>query len=328
MKKKLFTMAAILLIAASMTGCSKYLAPEKNVQEPSKTTEQETPKEEPDNTQKLPATDRAGNEITIPEEINKIISMSPSNTEIIVALGYGDKLVAVDKYSKDIEGIPADLPLFDIMKPDVEQLVALEPDLVIASGMSMSDGSDPFKPVKDLGICLAYIPSSDSIEGIYEDIMFLAKSLKEEEKGTKLVEGMKTEIEKIKELSSKITEKKTIYFEIAASPNLYSFGRGVFLNEMIEIIGAENIFADQEKWISVSDESVVAADPDIILTNVSYIENPTEEIKSRAGWDNMTAVKNNDVYYIDNSASSLSNHNVVKALKEMAEDVYPEVFKK
>jgi iron complex transport system substrate-binding protein len=72
----------------------------------------------------------------------------------------------------------------------------------------------------------------------------------------------------------------------------------------------------------------VAADPDIILTNVDYVENPTEEIKSRAGWENMKAVKNNDVYYIDKSASSLSNHNVVKALKEMAEAVYPEVFKK
>lgn len=327
MKKKLFTMASILLIVASVTGCSKYLAPEKKVQEPTNKTEQQTPDKE-SNELSLPTTDRAGNEITIPEEVNKIISMSPSNTEIIVALGYGDKLIAVDKYSKDIEGIPADLPLFDIMKPDVEQLVALEPDLVIASGMSKSDGGDPFKPVKDLGICLVYIPSSDSMEGIYEDIMFLAKSLKNEEKGTELVEGMKTEISKITELSSKITEKKSVYFEIAAAPNLYSFGSGVFLNEMIELIGAENIFADQEKWISVSDESVVAADPDIILTNVSYVENPTEEIKSRAGWDNMTAVKNNDVYYIDNSASSLSNHNVVKALKEMAEAVYPEVFKK
>ena len=324
MKKKLVSALVMLFILVSMTACSKYQVTEKPTQEPSKETHQEASKE----ASELPTVDRAGNEITIPAEINKIITMSPSNTEIIVALGFGDKLIAVDKYSKNIEGIPENIPYFDIMTPDVEQLVALEPDLIIASGMSMSDGNDPFKPIKDLGISMAYIPSSSSIKGIYEDIMFIAKSLQVEEKGNELVSEMEVEIKKIKELSATIKDQKTVYFEIAASPNLYSFGNGVFLNEMIEIIGAENVFADQEKWISVSDEAVVAADPDIILTNVNYIENPTEEIKSRPGWENMEAVKNNQVYYIDNSASSLSNHNVVKALKSMAESIYPEVYMK
>ena len=324
MKKKLVSIVVMLFILVSMTACSKYQVTEKPIQEPSKETHQEASKE----ASELPTVDRAGNEITIPAEINKIITMSPSNTEIVVALGFGDKLIAVDKYSKNIEGIPENIPYFDIMTPDVEQLVALEPDLIIASGMSMSDGNDPFKPIKDLGVSMAYIPSSSSIKGIYEDIMFIAKSLQVEEKGNELVSGMEVEIKEIKELSATIKDHKTVYFEIAASPNLYSFGNGVFLNEMIEIIGAENVFADQEKWISVSDEAVVAADPDIILTNVNYIENPTEEIKSRSGWENIEAVKNNQVYYIDNSASSLSNHNVVKALKSMAEAVYPEFYMK
>lgn len=319
MKKNFYTAILMLIIIASLTACAQSQAPGQTAQ-PSQTTEQ--------NEAPLKTVDRAGNEITIPKEINKIISMSPSNTEILIDLGFGDKIIAADTYSKDILGLPANIQYFDMMTPDVEKLVALEPDIIFATGMSMSDGSDPYKPVKDMGICLAYIPSSDSIEGIYQDILFLAGSLNATDKGMELIAGMKTKINEIEKIASTIKEKKTVYFEIAASPNLYSFGKGVFLNEMIEIIGAENILENEEKWISVSDEAVVAADPDIILTNVNYVENAVDEIKSRAGWENITAVKNNDVYYIDNNASSLSNHNIVKALQQMAEAVYPEIYLK
>lgn len=323
MRRKLTLITIMLIILTALTACA-------GEQKQPQTTEQ--PNQEPEQNQQestqLPAEDRAGNKITIPSEINKIISISPSNTEMIVDLGFGDKLVAVDKYSGSIEGIPENIPYFDIMNPDVEQLVALEPDIIYATGMSLSDGNDPFKPIKDLGITVVYIPASDSIEGIYKDIMFIAGSLQVSDKGQELVDTMKTKIDKFKEIGSTIEDKKTVYFEIAAAPNLYSFGSGVFLNEMIELLGAENILAEQEKWISVADEVIVAANPDVILTNVNYIENAVDEIKNRAGWENVTAIKNNDVYYIDNNASSLSNHNIVKALDQMAETIYPDVYKK
>jgi len=192
--------------------------------------------------------------------------------------------------------------------------------------MSMSKGNDPFKPIRDMGICLAYIPSSDSIQGIYDDIIFISDVMQVSEKGQEIVESMKSKIAEIKKVSNNITEKKTIYFEISAEPSLYSFGKGVFLNEMIEIIGATNILEDQESWIAVSDETIVAANPDVIITNVDYIENAVDEIKSRSGWDNVTAIKNGDVYYVDKDASSLSNHNIVKALEQMAKDIYPDKY--
>lgn len=321
MKRKLNLIIIMLIIISALAACSSEQPqePKQPIQEVGQN-QQESPQ--------LPAKDRAGNDIATPSEINKIISISPSNTEMIVDLGFGDKLVAVDKYSGDIEGIPENIPYFDIMNPDVEQLVALEPDIIYATGMSMSKGNDPFKPITDLGITVAYIPSSDSIEGIYEDIIFIANSLQVSSKGQELVDNMKTKIAEFKEISSTIENKKTVYFEIAGAPNLYSFGSGVFLNEMIELLGAENILAEQEKWISVSDEIIVSSNPDIILTNVDYIENAVDEIKNRTGWENVTAIKNNDVYYIDRDASSLSNHNIVKALKQMAEAIYPEVYKK
>ncbi|MBP1926620.1 iron complex transport system substrate-binding protein [Sedimentibacter acidaminivorans] len=274
----------------------------------------------------LPLKDRARNEITVPKEINSIISMSPSITEVLVDLGFGDKIIAVDTYSEDIPGLPNGIPSFDMMAPDSEKLVALNPDIVFATGMSMSKGNDPFKPIRDMGICLAYIPSSDSIQGIYDDIMFISDTMQVSQKGQEIVDNMKTKIAEIKKVSDTITEKKTIYFEISAQPSLYSFGKGVFLNEMIDIIGATNILADQEQWIAVSDEAIVAANPDVIITNVDYIENAVDEIKSRTGWENVTAIKNGYVYYVDKNASSLSNHNIVKALEQMAKYIYPDNF--
>lgn len=323
MKRKLTLITIMLIIMTVLAACTGEQKQPQTIEQPNQEVEQNQ-----QDTAQLPAEDRAGNKITIPSQINKIISISPSNTEMIVDLGFGEKLVAVDKYSGGIEGIPENIPYFDIMNPDVEQLVALEPDIIYATGMSLSDGNDPFKPIKDLGITVAYIPASDSIEGIYKDIMFIADSLQVSGKGHELADTMKTKINEFKEIGSTIEDKKTVYFEIAGAPNLYSFGSGVFLNEMIELLGAENILAEQEKWISVSDEVIVAANPDIILTNVNYIENAVDEIKNRTGWENVTAIKNNDVYYIDNNASSLSNHHIVKALDQMAEAIYPDVYTK
>ena len=96
---------------------------------------------------------------------------------------------------------------------------------------------------------------------------------------------------------------------------------------MIEIIGAENVFADQVGWISPSEESVIDANPDVILTNVTYIENAVDEIKSRSGWNNINAIKEGNITMIDKNASSRPSQHIIKALKEMAVAIYPEQYK-
>ncbi|WP_353097306.1 ABC transporter substrate-binding protein [Tissierella praeacuta] len=270
--------------------------------------------------------DPAGNEIIVPNEINRIISMAPSITEVLVKLGFGDKIIAIDTQSKGLSGLPENIPNIDMMTPDVEQIIALKPDIVIASTITIAGGNDPLEQIKELGISLAYIPSSDSIEGIYNDITFLSKVLNAEKKGKEMVDTMKNRIEEIKKIGDNVTQKKSVYFEIAAAPNLYSFGKGVFLNEMIDIIGATNILNDKEGWLPVADELVIAKSPDVIITNVNYIENPVDEIKSRKGWGSIKAVQNNQVYYVDNMSSSLPNHNIIKALEEIAKAVYPDLY--
>ena len=275
--------------------------------------------------------DREGNEFNVPKEVNTIISTAPSNTEVLVALGLADKLVAVDKYSADVEGISEELPKIDFRNPDAEAIIALNPDIVIASGHNKVGDEDPFALIKEAGIPVAYIPSSYSIDGIYEDIEFIANLTNTEKKGKELVDSMKKEVEKIKAIGDKITDKKNVYFEIGAGSGLYTFGNGTFLNELIETVGAPNIFADENSWITVTPEAVIDANPDVILANSPGTNEAgltaIEDIESRDGWDTITAVQNGDVYSIDNNASSRPSQNVIKALKEIARAIYPDEYK-
>ena len=264
-------------------------------------------------------TDREGTEVNIPTKIEKIISTAPSNTEVLMALGLGDKLVAIDKYSTDIEGINTELPQIDFLNPDAETIIGLEPDIVIASGHNKTGSvEDPFKAISEAGIPVVYIPSSDSIDGIYKDIEFIADVVNERSKGKEIVDDMKAQVEEIKAIGDTITDKKSVYFEISPAPYLSSFGKSTFLNEMIEIIGAKNIFENEEGWISPTAEAIIDANPDVIITNAGYMENPTEEIKSRDAWENINAIKNNEVYLVDQNASSRPSQNVIKALEQMA----------
>ena len=275
--------------------------------------------------------DREGNEFTLPENIETIVSTAPSNTEVLVELGLADKLVAIDKYSSDVEGIDPELPQIDFRNPDAETLIALDPDIIIASGHNKSGEEDPFALLKEAGITVVYIPSASSIDGIYEDIEFISEVTGTEKKGKEIVEKMKEEIEAIRKIGSSIEDKKSVYFEIGSGGGLYTFGNNTFMNEMIEIVGGENIFANEESWITATPEAVLAANPDVILSNdpntTAAGKTAIEDIKSRDGWDTITAVANGDVYQIDKNSSSRGSQNILKALKEMAKAIYPNEYK-
>ena len=108
----------------------------------------------------MPTKDRSGNDITVPEHVEKIISMAPSTTQLLIDLGYADQIIACDTYSGYSYGdqLTADIPQFDMMSPDNEQIVALEPDIVFTTGMSYAGGEDVYAAVKAVDVCVADIP--------------------------------------------------------------------------------------------------------------------------------------------------------------------------
>jgi iron complex transport system substrate-binding protein len=274
-----------------------------------------------------PIVDMEGNTISVPEEIDKIMTLAPSITQVAQSMGFSDMIVGIDDYStgyllEPLEGVD----IFDMQNPDNETILTLEPDIIFVTGMSMKDGINPYQPLIDAGICVAVIPSANSLEKIMRDVEFLADCMGTPEKADIIVEKMKADIAEIKAIGDTITDKKTIHFEISALPYLYSFGSETFLDEMINLIGAVNVYGDQTSWISVSEESAIAANPDIILTSVYYIDDPEGEILSRSGWEAVTAVKNGTVHKFDSDQTDVPNQFVIEALYEMAKFVYPDEY--
>jgi iron complex transport system substrate-binding protein len=275
--------------------------------------------------------DRTGRVLVVKGDINRIVSTAPSNTEIIVDLGLGHKLVAIDRHSVNVSGIPQGLPLLDFFYPDAEVILNLEPDIIIASGHNPTgSGEDPFRLLREMGIPVAYISMSRSIEDIYRDITFVAELLQAEKEGETLINSMKARIAEIAREATHLASQEaaqsktpiTVYFEISAAPDMMTFGKDSFLSDMISVIGVRNIFGNDNWLITPSAEAVIERNPDVILTNVNYIDDPINEIKSRPGFNHINAVKNNRIYQIDTDSSVRPSARIVLALQQMVEAVY------
>jgi iron complex transport system substrate-binding protein len=268
--------------------------------------------------------DRSGRTVVIKNKINRIISTAPSNTEIITDLGMAHKLVAIDRHSVNVDGILKSLPQLDFFYPDAEAIIKLEPDIIIASGHNATGtGEDPFRLLREMGIPVVYISMSKSINEIYNDIAFIADILRVQKEGERLINSMKAQIGEITKTTANTVNKKTVYFEISAAPDMYTFGKDSFINDMIITIGAINIFGNDNWLVSPSAESIIDRNPDVILTNVNYIDDPIVEIKSRPGFNHINAVINNRIYQIDTDSSVRPSTRIIPALRQMSQAVYP-----
>ena len=259
----------------------------------------------------------------------RVVSLAPASTSMLLELGAGNLLVATDSWSTRLPGVPAGLPAFDMMKPDVERLAELAPDLLLVSALTEAGtGANPFSRLEAAGMKVVVLPSSADLAGIAADMTRVAGLVGREKEGERAVGRMNGEVEKIEAIARRIPtgERRTVVFEIESAPWIYSFGSGVYLDDLLSKAGAKNAFSGERGWIAVSAEAVLAADPDVILTNVAA-DDPVGEITRRPGWGALKAVKNGRVYRIDNTLSSQPAPACVGALREIAEAVYPEYFK-
>ena len=275
--------------------------------------------------------DRSGIPVIIKGPINRIVSTAPSNTEIIADIGQADRLVAIDVHSANVSGIPANLPLLDFFYPDAEAIINLSPDLIIASGHNPTGtGEDPFKLLREAGIAVVYISMSKSVEEIYKDIEFVAGLLDAEKEGGQLIASTRAQVKQIADNISQKTahyaDRPAVYFELSAPPYMMAFGKDSYIDDMITIIGAKNIFGNEDWLVMPSAEAVIERNPDVILSNVNYIDDPIGEIKGRAGFNHINAVINNRIYLIDNDSSSRTSARIILALRQMSQAVYSELY--
>ena len=266
--------------------------------------------------------DNRGKEITFEKAPQKIISLLPSDTEIIYALGDGDKLIAVDTYSNYPEEAKKKQQLDSGSKTNIEAIIGLKPDVVILGQMAQT--VDQFKQLEDAGIKVV-VTEAGSIAETYKVIEMMGKTLNKEAKATEIINGMKSDFDKIKaEVKNKAPKK--VYIEISPLQHkLWSCGKGTFQDELLTMIGATNIFSDISSWKEVSEEQVLSRNPDIIITTVGPmygVSDPVSEIKSRANWNKIDAVKNGKVFVTDSDAIQRPGPRLATAAKDLVKIIY------
>lgn len=178
--------------------------------------------------------------------------------------------------------------------------------------------------LKEAGVNVICIPEPTSIEDIKTDILFLAEYLSAADKGTQLVDEIDGAIVDISTRSESITAKRKVYFEAQSNPEMLAYADGTLAAEILTLVGGINMLEGQVGIVPVTPESVVTANPNVIVTTVNYDGYDLNEIKTRAGWGSIKAVKNGSIRQVSEISTTAS---IVDNIYEIAKAVYPEIYK-
>ena len=273
-------------------------------------------------------TDGLGREVTLSAKPQRIVSLAPSNTEILFAVGAGDQVVGVTKF----DNYPPEAQTreqiggFSAKTISVEKIVALKPDLVLSVGKIQQPVIDALEKTEIPVFALA----PKTFEDVYANILAVGQLTGNEAQAAQLVAQMK---ERVAAVQAKIADvpqdqRPTVFWETWDEP-LMTAGPSTFIGQMITLAGGKNIFSDvQDQYPQVSAEEVVSRNPAVILGPDSHGKAMTpEKIKARPGWSNIQAVKDGRIYLIDGDIASHPGPRLVDGLEMIAQALYPDKFK-
>ena len=274
----------------------------------------------------LTVTDGLGRDVTLNGIPQRIISMAPSNTEILFAIGAGDQVVGRDALSdfpdeaKNLTDIGS---TFDAL--NTELIVSLKSDLVLAAEINTPE---QVKQLEDLGLTVYYLKNPLTLEEMYGNLEIVAQLTGRKEEAAALIESLKARVAAVDEKIAPISSRFSVFYELdgtdPAKP--YTAGKGTFIDQLIDRAGGSNIASDLEGYPQMSLEQVVATDPAfIILGDARYGITP-ESIGERPGWENLSAVKNGHVVPFNDDLVSRPGPRLVDALEELAKVLRPELF--
>lgn len=273
----------------------------------------------------LTFTDAVGQEITLETAPESIISMIPSNTEILFALGLDEEIIGVNDY----ESYPKEAlekEKIGGMEFNIEKIISLNPDIVFAHESIVGMAEAGLQQLRDSGVKVYVVQDAKDFDLTYTTIEQIGRATGKYEEAQAVIEDMKAKVDEIKENVAKVETKKTVFVETSDVPEIYTPGNGTFMQEILTMINAENIMADKEGWFQVNPEEIVSRNPDVMLITYDYVEGIIEKVKQRDGFDTVTAIQNDEVVQVDEDATSRPGPRLVEGLEEVAKAVYPEVF--
>ena len=272
-------------------------------------------------------TDDEGTSIELATEPDKIVSLTPATTEILFALGAGDRVVATDDGSDFPEEAVALPDVATFSSVDVEKVVALEPDLVLAGGLGFTP-ADAITRLRDLDIPVAVV-YAPSVEGVYKDIELIGEATGTSEAATALTDSMRAEIDAVSGAVADAGTKPRVFYEVGydtPTGAIYAPADQSFVAEMVTLAGADTITTGDPNTYEIPLETLISKDPQIIVLGVNPFYSPTpDDVSARPGWDAMTAVKNGDIRPVRDIEITRPGPRLPIGLRNLATAIWPDV---
>lgn len=317
------TLILTLLFALAITGCAPASTPTET---PAPVATEISATEAPIATSGLTFTDGLGREVKLDGPAQHIISLAPSNTEILFAIGAGDQMVGRDAYSDYPAEVSAVTDIGDTYSDlDTELIVSLKPDLILAAEINTQE---QVKALEDLGLTVYYLRNPTTLEGMYQNLEIVAQLTGHEADATALIDSLKARVAVIDNALAPISARPSVFYEIdgtdPAKP--YTAGKGTFITLLIERAGGTNIAADIDGYPQLSLEQVVAADPSFIILGDSAFGVTAELVSTRPGWENLSAVKSKQILPFDDNLLSRPGPRMVDGLEALVAILHPSLI--
>jgi iron complex transport system substrate-binding protein len=275
-------------------------------------------------------TDGLGRTVTLTGPAQRVVSMSPSNTEILFAVGAGAQTVGRDEFS-DYPAEAINLPAIGGSWGgyDVEAIVKLKPDLVLAAGINTPE---QVKALADVGLTVYLLANPVTLDEMYANLGIIASMTGHEAETADLVASLKARVQVVVDNVKKLgqEDRPLVYYEMDASDPSKPFtaGAGTFVDTLITLAGGKNLGSSLDTaWAQISPEKVIELDPAIIMLGDAAYGISPESVAARSGWKVISAIKNAKVYPMDDNLVSRPGPRLVDGLEALVKLIHPMLYK-
>jgi iron complex transport system substrate-binding protein len=309
---------------------TKTSQPEPTLVEPTEaeptTAFTDTPEPEPTQ-EPITLVDGLDRQVILDEPAQNIVSMAPSNTEILFAVGAGEQVIGRDEFS-DYPEQAGNLPSIGGGFGDynLEAIVDLEPDLVLAAQINTAE---QVKSLEDLGVTVYYLSNPTTLDEMYENLFIVAELTGHSPETEELVADLRRRVSNIESLVETAEGQLLAFYELdATDPSApWTAGSGTFIDTLITMAGGANIASELEgQYLQLSIEELLVRDPEVILLGDAAYGITPESLIERTGWSNISAVANDKIYTFDDNLVSRPGPRLVDGLEELARLLHPELF--
>lgn len=311
----------VLLLTLLLTACGAPIAMATDA--PSPATDIPAPTADPS----IDLIDGLGREVHLDAPAQRVISLAPSNTELLFAVGAGEQTVGRDAYS--------DYPAEAATVTDIgdtysglnsEVIVGLEPDLVLAAEITPTE---QVQELEDLGLTVYWLANPTTLDGLYENIAIIGQLTGNEEAASAVVADLRARAAAVAAALEGIEERPTVFYELDGfdPANPWTAGDGTFIDLLIEAAGGVNIGAVMDvQYGQLSVEELLLQDPDVIILGDAAFGVTPELVAERAGWGELSAVQNGQVFPFDDNLASRPGPRLIEGLEILAQLLHPEAF--